>query len=107
MRGKIIMIKETSLKEKAIFSAMPWVIFLVFMQVASDRMFNIITPVIALDLSIDVGTVALLTTIASLVLGVGGAVYATLADVISPKKLFVFGSTLFAAGSILGFLLQF
>lgn len=101
------MITEKTLKEKAIFLAMPWVIFLVFMQVASDRMFNIITPVIALDLSIDVSTVTLLTTVASLVLGVGGAVYATLSDVISPKKLFVFGSSLFAAGSVLGFLLQF
>ncbi|GFK23663.1 tetracycline efflux MFS transporter Tet(38) [Tetragenococcus halophilus] len=94
-------------KNKAIFSAMPWVIFLVFMQVASDRMFNIIAPAIATDLNLDVGTAAIIITVGTLVLGVAGAVYSTLSDVFSPKSLFVFGAILFALGSIMGFTLQF
>lgn len=98
---------ENIKKENLIFHAMPWVIFLVFMQVASDRMFNTVTPVIADSFAIDAGTVSLLITVASLVMGVGGAVYGALADIYSPKKLFVAGAILFASGSVLGFVFQF
>lgn len=100
---------ETSnqVTKRGIYVAMPWVIFLVFMQVFSDKMFGIMTPVIATSFSIDASTVSLLTTVAMLVFGIGGAVYSTLADVLAPRKLFVIGAVCFAAGSLAGLLLQF
>ncbi|KIL38749.1 hypothetical protein SD70_24395 [Gordoniibacillus kamchatkensis] len=86
---------------KLVLIAMPWVIFLLFMQVFNENVFSLVTPKIADDFAISPGTVSWVVTIGGVILGVGGAVYAALSDSLSFRKLFLFGVIAFAAGSLL------
>ncbi|NEN86937.1 MFS transporter [Paenibacillus elgii] len=97
---------NSSVNSKVILIAMPWVIFLLFMQVFNENVFSLVTPKIAEDFAITPGTVSWVVTIGGLILGVGGAIYAALSDSISFRKLFVFGVVTFVAGSLLGFIVQ-
>lgn len=100
--------KTTGLNEESlILKAMPFMIFICFMQVFSDKMFGIVSPDIAKTFALSPAQVGWLTTIASLVFGVGGAIYSTLSDDVSPRKLFTIGTTMFGIGSILMVALQF
>ncbi|WP_416517296.1 MFS transporter [Bifidobacterium asteroides] len=94
-------------EESLILKAMPFMIFLCFMQVFSDQMFGIVSPDIAKTFALTPAQVGWLTTIASLVFGVGGAIYSTLSDDVSPRKLFTFGTVMFGLGSLLMVALQF
>lgn len=94
-------------EESLILKAMPFMIFICFMQVFSDQMFGIVSPDIAKTFALSPAEVGWLTTIASLVFGVGGAIYSTLSDDISPRALFTFGTLMFGLGSILMVALQF
>lgn len=95
------------LEESLILKAMPFMIFICFMQVFSDKMFGIVSPDIAGTFALSPAQVGWLTTIASLVFGVGGAIYSTLSDDVSPRKLFTVGTAMFGIGSILMVAFQF
>ncbi|BDR53478.1 MFS transporter [Bombiscardovia nodaiensis] len=94
-------------EESLILKAMPFMIFICFMQVFSDKMFGIVSPDIAKTFALTPAQVGWLTTIASLVFGVGGAIYSTLSDDVSPRKLFTVGTLMFGLGSILMVAFQF
>jgi MFS transporter, DHA2 family, metal-tetracycline-proton antiporter len=87
-----------------IFLVMPWVIFLQFMQNFNENVFYLITPDIASHFGVSPAVVSWIVTVAGFSFGIGGGVYAVLADIISMRKIFVFGTIIFSAGSILGFL---
>lgn len=89
-----------------VFYVMPWIIFLQFMQNFNENVFYLITPNIANTFGISPATVSWIVSIAGFSFGVGGGIYAVLADIISMKKIFSFGVIVFAAGSIFGFIFQ-
>ena len=98
---------NANMKEKLILKAMPIIIFVCFMQVFSDRMFNIISPNIANTFNLTLSDIGILTTFPSLVFGVGSAIYSVLSDSLSPRKIFTIGIFLFGLGSILTVIFQF
>ncbi|HJO92308.1 MAG TPA: MFS transporter [Victivallales bacterium] len=93
-------------KERAILLVMPWVIFLQFMQLFNENLFTIATPEIAHTFSLSPSVASIVITIAGVSFGVGGGIYAVLCDIISVRKLFVFGVIIFCIGSVLGFIFQ-
>lgn len=92
--------------EGAILRVMPWVLFLQFLQLFNESVFTLVTPNIALGFHISPSSASLIVAVAGISFGIGGGVYAVMADIISMKKLFIFGVLLFCAASMLGFIFQ-
>ena len=85
-------------------AAVPILLFVFIFSLVIDNGFKTMTMPIAEGLNIDDTTASLQASLAGVLIGIGGVVYAALADSISIRKLMLTGIGLIAIGSLLGFI---
>ncbi|MDQ6420059.1 MFS transporter [Paenibacillus sp. LHD-117] len=85
---------------------MRFMLFTVMISSMSALMFNIVLPQIGEEFRLSLPEVSWLSTAYTLIYAFGTVTYGKLADRFQLKSLLTFGLTLFAAGSLLGFLSQ-
>lgn len=83
-----------------------WLAYLIFFAVLNETVFNVSTPMIALEFGLSAATVSWVMTIFMMFFGIGSVIYGRLADLYSLRKLIEFGTCLYCAGSVLGFVVQ-
>jgi MFS transporter, DHA2 family, metal-tetracycline-proton antiporter len=86
---------------------LPWILFLIFFAVLNETVFNVSIPAIAHQYSLSPTGVSWMMTTFIIFFGVGSVIFGRLSDLFSLKRLIVWGILIYAAGSFLGFLLQF
>ncbi len=85
---------------------LPWILFLIFFAVLNETVFNVSIPAIALQYGLTPTGVSWMMTTFIVFFGVGSVIFGRLSDLFSLKKLIVAGILIYAAGSLLGFLVQ-
>src|SRR5690606_16810747 len=83
-----------------------WLSFLIFFAVLNETVFNVSTPTIAAEFGLSAATVSWVMTIFMVFFGIGSVVYGRLADLYSLRRLIEFGTCLYCAASVLGFVVQ-
>jgi DHA2 family metal-tetracycline-proton antiporter-like MFS transporter len=83
-----------------------WLTYLIFFAVLNETVFNVSTPKIAEEFALNAATVSWVMTIFMVFFGIGSVIYGRLADLYSLRKLIEFGTCLYCAGSVLGFVAQ-
>ncbi|MCY9697315.1 MFS transporter [Paenibacillus alginolyticus] len=83
-----------------------WIYFVIFFAVLNESVFNVSTPSIAKQFGLDASGVSWVVTIFFIVFGMGMVIFGKLSDMYSIKKLITIGISLYAFGSILGFVCQ-
>lgn len=83
-----------------------WMTYLIFFAVLNETVFNVSTPKIAEEFGLNAATVSWVMTIFMVFFGIGSVIYGKLADLYSLRKLIEFGTWLYCAGSVLGFIMQ-
>lgn len=83
-----------------------WLTYLIFFAVLNETVFNVSTPKIAEEFGLNAAAVSWVMTIFMVFFGIGSVIYGRLADLYSLRKLIEFGTWLYCAGSILGFMVQ-
>ena len=96
--------QEALSNTKKILLVMPWILFFQFMQNFNENVFGLITPDIKTDLALTTASVSWVVSISGIIFGICCGVYAALSDIISMRKIFIFGVLAFSAGSIIGFM---
>ncbi|WP_051251520.1 MFS transporter [Paenibacillus harenae] len=86
--------------------SVPWIYFVIFFAVLNESVFNVSTPSIAKQFSLDASGVSWVVTIFFIVFGMGMVIFGKLSDMYSVKKLITIGIILYSFGSILGFVCQ-
>ena len=86
--------------------AVPITLLLFVLCLVIDNSFKIVSVDMAKDFHISATTVSWQATLAGLVIGIGAVVYATLADSVSIRKLFIVGIILICVGSVMGYIFQ-
>jgi DHA2 family metal-tetracycline-proton antiporter-like MFS transporter len=86
--------------------ALPWIIFLVFLAVLNETVFNVSTPAISRQFGLSPSGVSWVMTAFIVFFAMGSVIYGRLSDIFSLKRLIVIGICIYAGGSALGFLLQ-
>ena len=87
-------------------SLVRWLAYLIFFAVLNETVFNVSTPMIALQFGLSAATVSWVMTIFMVFFGIGSVIYGRLADLYSLRKLIEFGTWVYCAGSVLGFIVQ-
>jgi DHA2 family metal-tetracycline-proton antiporter-like MFS transporter len=85
---------------------LPWIMFIVFFGVLNETVFNVSTPAIARQYALTPSGVSWVVTTFIVFFGIGSVIFGRLSDIFSLKRLIVIGVCTYAAGSILGFVLQ-
>lgn len=85
----------------------PWIVYLIFFAVLNETVFNVSTPKIAEQFTLNSSGVSWVMTIFLVFFGIGSVVYGRLSDIYSLKKLILIGIIIYNAGSVMGFLVQF
>lgn len=85
---------------------MIWLTYLIFFAVLNETMFNVSTPRIAEEFSLNAATVSWVMTMFLVFFGIGSVIYGKLADLYSLRRLIEFGTCLYCAASVLGFIGQ-
>ncbi|KRF31803.1 MFS transporter [Paenibacillus sp. Soil787] len=83
-----------------------WIYYVIFFAVLNESVFNVSTPSIAEQFGLDASGVSWVVTIFFIVFGMGMVIFGKLSDIYSIKKLITIGISLYAIGSILGFVCQ-
>ncbi|MDF2645464.1 MAG: transporter [Paenibacillus sp.] len=83
-----------------------WIYYVIFFAVLNESVFNVSTPSIAKQFGLDASGVSWVVTIFFIVFGMGMVIFGKLSDMYSIKKLITIGISLYAFGSILGFVCQ-
>jgi DHA2 family metal-tetracycline-proton antiporter-like MFS transporter len=83
-----------------------WIYYVIFFAVLNESVFNVSTPSIAEQFGLDASGVSWVVTIFFIVFGMGMVIFGKLSDIYSIKKLITIGISLYAFGSILGFVCQ-
>lgn len=90
--------------ESNVKKAVPMIMLVFISSATMLNVFNIISPQLMVDFSIDPATVSLLSMTGMLMMGVASVVYSTLSDYVSIRKLMIFGVILLNVGAILSFI---
>jgi len=93
-------------QENSIKKAVPVILLLFLICLVIDNSFKIVSVDMAKDFNISATMVSWQSTLAGLMIGIGAVVYATLADSVSLRKLFIIGIILICIGSVMGFIFQ-
>jgi DHA2 family metal-tetracycline-proton antiporter-like MFS transporter len=83
-----------------------WLGYLIFFAVLNETVFNVSTPMIAAQFGLSAATVSWVMTIFMVFFGIGSVIYGRLADLYSLRKLIEFGTVLYCASSVAGFVVQ-
>jgi DHA2 family metal-tetracycline-proton antiporter-like MFS transporter len=86
--------------------ALPWIIFLVFLAVLNETVFNVSTPAISRQFGLSASGVSWVMTAFIVFFAMGSVIYGRLSDIFSLKRLIVIGVCIYVAGSAFGFMLQ-
>lgn len=85
---------------------MPWVLFFMFIQLSNDAIIQLLAPSMTDIFGVTKVQVSILTTTAMIISGLGGVIVLVLTERYSMRQLYVFGSIVFAIGTVAGFLLS-
>ncbi|UFJ40812.1 MFS transporter [Brevibacillus humidisoli] len=85
----------------------PLIIYVIFFGVLNETVFNVSTPNISAQYGLTPAGVSWVVTVFIITFGLGQVIYGKLADLFSLRRLIVIGIIVYAAGSLIGFLLQF
>jgi DHA2 family metal-tetracycline-proton antiporter-like MFS transporter len=83
-----------------------WLSFLIFFAVLNETVFNVSVPTIAAQFDLTAATVSWVMTIFMGFFGIGSVIYGRLADLYSLRRLIEFGTCLYCAASVFGFIVQ-
>jgi MFS transporter, DHA2 family, metal-tetracycline-proton antiporter len=83
-----------------------WMTYLIFFAILNETVFNVSTPKIAEQFSLNASGVSWVMTIFLVFFGIGSVIYGRLSDIFSARKLLVIGILIYNLGSILGFVFQ-
>jgi MFS transporter, DHA2 family, metal-tetracycline-proton antiporter len=83
-----------------------WLTYLIFFAVLNETVFNVSTPKIAEEFGLNAAAVSWVMTIFMVFFGIGSVIYGKLADLYSLRRLIEFGTWLYCASSLFGFLVQ-
>ncbi len=83
-----------------------WIYYIFFFSVLNESVFNVSTPNIAKQFTLNPSEVSWVVTVFFIVFGVGMVVFGKLSDIFSIRKLITIGIILYSAGSVIGFALQ-
>src|SRR5262245_25491333 len=83
-----------------------WLTYLIFFAVLNETVFNVSTPKIAEQFSLNAATVSWVMTIFMVFFCIGSVIYGNLADLYSLRRLIEIGTWIYCAGSVLGFIAQ-
>ena len=86
--------------------AVLWAMFFMFVNLSNESIIQLLTPTIAEEFEMTKAKASLIVTVAGILSGVGGTIYATLTDFFSMRQLHLFGVAAFSAGSVLAFAVQ-
>ena len=91
---------------KNIKRLMPCLLILFILANLMVQAFVTVLPAIALEFDISAGSVSLVVTMSTIILGVCSVIYGTLSDYIPVKKLLLFGIGMFLFGTLIGLIFQ-
>jgi DHA2 family metal-tetracycline-proton antiporter-like MFS transporter len=94
---------ETTVNAKKL---VPWISYLIFFSVLNETVFNVATPKIAAQFSLDSSGVSWIMTIFMIFFGICSVIYGKLSDIYSLRRLIVIGVIIYNIGSIMGFVFQ-
>jgi DHA2 family metal-tetracycline-proton antiporter-like MFS transporter len=94
---------ETTVNAKKLI---PWISYLIFFAVLNETVFNVATPQIAGQFSLDSSGVSWIMTIFMIFFGICSVIYGKLSDIYSLRRLIVIGVVIYNIGSIIGFVFQ-
>src|ERR1700730_4053393 len=94
---------ETTVNAKKL---VPWISYLIFFAVLNETVFNVATPKIAAQFSLDSSGVSWIMTIFMIFFGICSVIYGKLSDIYSLRRLIVIGVIIYNIGSIIGFVFQ-
>jgi DHA2 family metal-tetracycline-proton antiporter-like MFS transporter len=83
-----------------------WLTYLIFFAVLNETVFNVSTPTIAAQFGLSAASVSWVMTIFMVFFGIGSVIYGKLADLYSLRRLIEFGTWLYCAASLFGFLVR-
>lgn len=83
-----------------------WLSFLIFFAVLNETVFNVSVPRIAEQFALSAAAVSWVMTTFMVFFGIGSVIYGRLADLYSLRRLIEFGTWLYCAASVLGFIVQ-
>lgn len=83
-----------------------WLTYLIFFAVLNETVFNVSTPKIAEEFGLSAAAVSWVMTIFMVFFGIGSVIYGKLADLYSLRRLIEFGTWLYCAASLFGFVVQ-
>jgi DHA2 family metal-tetracycline-proton antiporter-like MFS transporter len=83
-----------------------WLSFLIFFAVLNETVFNVSVPRIAEQFALSAASVSWVMTIFMVFFGIGSVIYGKLADLYSLRRLIEFGTCLYCAASVFGFLVR-
>lgn len=83
-----------------------WLSFLIFFAVLNETVFNVSVPRIAEQFALNAAAVSWVMTTFMVFFGIGSVIYGRLADLYSLRRLIEFGTCVYCAASLLGFLVQ-
>lgn len=84
--------------------SLPWVIFVVFLGVLNETVFNVATPSIATQFGLQPSGASLVITSFMIFFGVGSVIYGKMSDTYRLKPLIIIGLLIYCGGSLFGFL---
>lgn len=83
-----------------------WLTYLIFFAVLNETVFNVSTPKIAEEFGLSAAAVSWVMTIFMVFFGIGSVIYGKLADLYSLRRLIEFGTWVYCAASLFGFLVR-
>jgi DHA2 family metal-tetracycline-proton antiporter-like MFS transporter len=83
-----------------------WLSFLIFFAVLNETVFNVSVPSIAEQFSLSAASVSWVMTTFMVFFGIGSVIYGRLADLYSLRRLIEFGTWLYCAASVFGFIVR-
>lgn len=92
--------------DKNIRKLLPCLLILFVLSNLMVQAFVTVSPVLAVEFQVSASKVSMIVTLSTVALGVCSVVYGTLSDYIPVKKLLLFGTSVFVAGSAFGLLFR-
>lgn len=83
-----------------------WLSFLIFFAVLNETVFNVSVPKIAEQFALSAASVSWVMTTFMVFFGIGSVIYGRLADLYSLRRLIEFGTWLYCAASVLGYVVR-
>jgi DHA2 family metal-tetracycline-proton antiporter-like MFS transporter len=102
--GIVDVVKQGEMNVKKL---VPWIVYLIFLAVLNETVFNVSTPRIAEQFGLTPSGVGWIMTIFMIFFGIGSVIYGKLSDIYSLRRLIVIGIIVYNVGSLAGFVLRF